>query len=409
MAKIKEFKAYRYNSEKLNPLDVICPPYDIIEREMYLKIINGNPYSFANLIRSEHIPPPHGWYEEIKNKIFFWIEDGIFIEEEKPSIYIYRHKTNFLDKEIERTGIIAVLYNRDWDGKRIIPHEKTYEIFKKDRFHLTITTGFQLEPIFCIFPDQDESVKKLIESGISSKPLIEGNGSDGITHQLWRNWDTDFIESLKNLLSKKDLMIADGHHRFEASRMVGDYFKKMGENSGEFVLSFIVPFSEIPIGVYPIHRGLKRKEGLDEVLMENFVNIKINEKEIESFFENHKKEKGKFILFKKDGIYACYLKSEKLSQIHPLLKNLDVAVLHQFLIDILFPEEDERGKTLTYTPISEKGLEMLRNGEIEAFILLPNFYVGDVFEAARAELKLPHKSTFFYPKVSSGMVFYKLR
>jgi len=409
MAKIEAFKGYRYNSQKVNPVEVLCPPYDIIEKDMYLKIINGNPYSFATLIRSETIPPPNGWYEEVKKKISEWIKKGIFLEEEKPSIYIYRHRTTFLGREIERTGIIALLYNRDSEGNTIIPHEKTYDIFKKDRFELAITTGFHLEPIFCIFPDHDEKIKKFIESGISSTPVIEGEGTDGISHQLWKNCDENFIENLKNLISSKALMIADGHHRFEASRMVGDYFEKKGEDVGKFVLSFIVPFSESPMGVYPIHRGLKKTEGLERILKENFVSIKINGEEINSFFEGNKKENGKFILFKRDEIYGCYLKKEKISEIHPLLKNLDVAVLHHFLIDILFPEENERGRILNYTPIPEKGFEMLRNGEIEAFILLPDFYVGNVFEAAKGSLKLPHKSTYFYPKISSGMVFCKLK
>ena len=409
MAKIEAFKGYRYNPEKVNPNTALCPPYDIIERDMYLKIINGNPYSFAHLIRSETIPPPQGWYEQVKSKISDWIKNGVFLEEEEPSIYIYRHRTKFLGREIERVGIIALLYNRDSDGNRIIPHEKTYDIFKKDRFELTIATGFHLEPIFCIFPDHDEKIKKLIESGTSSTPVIKGEGADGIYHQLWKNHDDDFIENLKRLISNKDLMIADGHHRFEASRMVGDYFEKKGENVGRFMLAFIVPFSEAPIGVYPIHRGLKKTEGLERILRENFVSAKIKEDEVNSFFEENKKEKGKFLLFKRDEIYACYLKREKIAEIHPLLKNLDVAVLHHFLIDVFLPEEDERGKVLVYTSLPEQGIKMLRNGEIEAFIQLPDFYVGDVFEAARASLKLPHKSTFFYPKISSGMVFCKLK
>lgn len=411
MAKIVEFKGYRYNAEKVNPIDVLCPPYDIIEREMYLKIINGNPLSFANLIRSEFIPPPEGWYEEVKRKILDWIDRGILFEEEKPSIYIYRHRAQFSSRDIERTGIIALLYNRDSGGRRIIPHEKTYEVFKKDRFNLATITGFQLEPIFCIFPDHDEKVKNLIESGISSTPIIEGIGADGIYHLLCRKWDRDFVEDLKSLLSSKDLMIADGHHRFEASRMIGDYLEKMGEKGevGRFVLSFIVPFSEAPIGVYPIHRGLKSAEGLERILKENFFCIKIKEEEINSFFETNKKENGRFVLFRMDEIYACYLKKKKAEDIHPLLKPLDVAVLHHFLIDRILPEEDERGRLVHYTPYPEKGIEMFKNGEIGAFFLLPDFYVGHVFDAARISLKLPHKSTFFYPKISSGMVFYKIK
>jgi len=409
MAIIEAFRAYRYNPEKVNPITVLCPPYDIIEREMYLKIINGNPYSFAHLIRSETIPPFQGWYEEVKSKISEWMEKEIFLEDDKPSIYIYRHRTKFLGREIERAGIIALLYNRDSDGNRIIPHENTYEVFTKDRFELTVTTGFYLEPIFCIFPDPDEKIKKFIESGISSPPLIDEEGMDGIYHQLWRNYDEDFIENLKALFRTRDLMIADGHHRFEASRMVGDYFEKKGENVGRFVLAFLVPFSESPIGVYPIHRGVKKTDGLERILKENFVNSKISEKEIRLFFEENRKEKGKFIFFKRDGVYACYLKREKIAEIHPLLRNLDVAVLHHFLLDIFLPEENERGRSLIYTPFTDQGLRMLKNGEIEAFIQLPEFYVGDVFEAAKASLKLPHKSTFFYPKISSGLVFCKLK
>lgn len=405
MARIKELKGHRYNPEKVEPVKVLCPPYDVIEPQTFLKIINGNPYSFAHLVRAESLPPPQKWYGEVMERISRWIEEGLLIEESKSSLYVYRHTAEFLGERIERTGVICLLYNQEYRGKKIIPHESTYELFKKDRFILTVTTGFQLEPIFCIFPDGEG--EELINSAVPATLLLKGEGTDGIYHELWRVDDRDFIENFKRLMEDKDVMIADGHHRFEVSRMVAEHFHN--NEKGRYVLTFLVPFGDAPVGVFPIHRGLKKKvEGMERVLKENFVMEEIEKEEAKDFFESSGNEKGRFVLFLKERVFGCFLKKEKGNEIQPLLLPFDVAVLHHFLIDRIIPDENERGSALYYTPNPEIGLRMLEEGEIESFFLLPRFHVGHVFEAAKASLKLPHKSTYFYPKIPSGMVFYKI-
>ncbi len=414
MAKVKAFKGYRYNSEKVDAVKALSPPYDVIEKALYLKLINENQYSYARIIKNHSFPPPESWYLTAKEILYQWIKDGIICEDDSLSVYIYKHRARFLDSEIERTGVISLLYNLEYKGKKIIPHERTYEIYKRDRFKLTMTTGFQLEPIFCIFPDEDGRGKKIINSMISKGSLLlKGEGVDGVHHEMWRVNERELISELAKFLEDKDVMIADGHHRFEVSKWVGEHLHKEGEDGpGRYALTFFSPFGGgDDAGVFSIHRGLKDEPFVSmarKVIEENFILQRLKDGEEKAFFENTSNEKGRFVYFSEDGkIYGCFLKRKDLDLNNPLTF-LDVVLFHRFFMDILIPDEDERGKYIFYTPDPIKGIDMWKDGELKAFFLLPPFYIGHVFESAKASLKLPHKSTFFYPKIPSGIVFYKI-
>lgn len=408
MALIKPVRAYLYNREKVDPISVISPPYDVINGEKYEELAKI-PYNSIHLIKNRTFPPPNTWYDKVAETFERWLEEGV-VKSDDEAIFVYRQRAEFNGRIVQRIGFIALLYTHEWKGSKIIPHERTYELPKRDRYALITRTGFQFEPIFCVFEDDGE-VKNLLEGFRSNRFFISGKGPDDVEHTVWKVTERGFISEVARIMESKSVMIADGHHRFEVAKRIGEEFgKRDTEHPASYVLTFLSPFKGEYDSVFPIHRGIRKKISIDRIgEYFHLLELPLDESGWNIFFERTRDRRGRFVMYLGGKAFGGYLKEEINSDMDPVVCKLDVAVLHHFFIDELFESEEDMAMNMFYTPYSAEGVRKVDNGELSVFFILPPPDIRAIFKIAEQKKMLPHKSTYFYPKIPSGIVFYKIK
>lgn len=417
MAKIYPFPGIRYNLKKIKSVEkVICPPYDIIPPEEQKYYYRLDP---ANII---HLELPQGKYpakyEKAKKIYQSWLKKEFLVREEKPAFYLYQHDFVYPDdgsslssKKFSRTGFFAALKLEPW-GKSVYRHEKTFLKPKLDRLQLLSHLQANISPIFVLFSDPRKNISSLFSEEKKKEPLFRFTDSIRGKHQLWQINDKEKINFLEKFFTPKKLYIADGHHRYETAltyfqeQVTGCRLQVTGR-----ILTYLCSFEEEGLLMLPTYRVVK------------FLNFGITK------FEKWKKEKEKYFsstlvrnqqvmlnnlgkdigLIYRGNYYRLKLKNdakEKLKRILPknssLYRNLPVTILHQFLLKGIKEEN------LTYTHTTEEAIELTEreSNRIAFFFSSPKAEILKTF-AETGEI-MPEKSTYFYPKVPTGLVLYSL-
>ncbi|HCJ66023.1 MAG TPA: hypothetical protein DHV62_01525 [Elusimicrobia bacterium] len=430
MAKIYPFLGLRYNLKKIKSLNrVICPPYDIILPEEQKYYYHLHP---ANIIRLEL---PQGKsptkYEKAKKIYQDWLRRKILVQEEKPTFYLYQQdfiypviSSPLSGKKFSRTGFFAVLELTPW-GKSIHRHEKTFLKPKLDRLQLLSHLKANISPIFVLFSDKEKKIASLLAQEKRKKPITQFTDSDGMKHQIWQITDKEKISLLQRVLASKNLYIADGHHRYETALA---YFHEQplanSHQPSAKILTYLCPLEEEGLLMLPTYRVIKGKwsddsrtpnKTLEEVGGRKWEKWK-KEKEKYFSFTLLKDKKEMFLqleeniaLYFRDKYYLLKLKNEGKEVIKDLLpqssltyRQLPVAILHQFFL------KDVEKEDLIYTQNAEEAIKLVNKGKgkIVFFYSSPKANILKTF-AQTGEI-MPEKSTYFYPKVPTGLVIYSL-
>ncbi len=353
MAEIIPFRAVRY--DKKNISDFICPPYDIIslpEKKLYLK---------KNLCNAIKIELPKNYHSAKKN-FDLWLSKKVLIRDLSPSFYFYEQRFKFKGKKYNRCGFFALLKTEKF-GKNIFPHEKTHTAPKLDRLNLLKATGINTSPIFCLFSDKKEIFRKIVLKIKKEKPLTFAYLPNG-KEKMWKISDKKTIKVLKNLLKNNKILIADGHHRYETFYQ----FTKVG-----CILTFLCPFEDEGLLILPTHRLVKNWTDKDT-------------KELAKFFEFDKKWDFKLCIKNK----FFYLKVPR------KFKYLPIQYLHSTIL---------KNKELEYTKDEQEAIKKISAGEFPAAVIVKAVSIEELKLVVKRKICLPQKSTYFYPKVSTGFVF----
>ena len=398
MAEIEPFRGIRYSEEAVGDFaKVIAPPYDVISPQQREELYARSPF---NAVRIE-LPEGEGKqrYANAKETYSKWLRDKVLMRDDEPSIYPYYQDFEFEGQRYTRKGFVANVKVEDFDKKIVLPHEQTFRKHKEDRLALTIACNSNLSQIFCVYPDASGEIEEDIDKNIG-KPLVDVTFEEGIRNTLWKISDPEIIQRIKSLLEDKSILIADGHHRYETSINFRDLKRKeTGGNSGSMPWDYVMTYLSRGEGqgliINPTHRMAKKVgENLVDSLREDF--------EVERIAPEDSLDLGldQISVVTKDPGTTLRLTPKGTHEKD--YENLAVIILHSRVFGKLI-EEDKAD--VRYSKFPEEVFENVHNGGFEAGFLLPKLKSEDIFKVVLDGTKMPHKTTYFYPKILSGLVF----
>src|ERR687893_1507614 len=268
MADVQPLRTLRYEPSVVGSLEeVIAPPYDVIDDELRARLAARSPYNVVEI----DLPPS---YEQAAATMTDWRRRGVLLREDEPAVWVLRQDYEAPDGERRvRTGVLARLRVDEYGPGRIRPHERTHPGPKEDRLKLTRATRTNLSPIFSLFPDADGIAERAIEQIAATEPFASAADLDGTDNTLWRSRDEDLVAELQMALADAELLIADGHHRYETARVYAD--EVGGEGEPRYVLMCLVALQDPGLTVFPTHRLVKettprQQEALARVARELF-------------------------------------------------------------------------------------------------------------------------------------------
>lgn len=436
MAIVAPFKGIMYNWQLYKePALLLAPPYDVISEEEQDYYYLVHPHNVIRLILGKKRTGDSDWdnrYTRAADHFRRWMEEGILVRSKEPCMYLtsVRFKPYEGGPYFERWGIIALVKIEEPDSKIIMPHEKTFSSHKEDRLRLRRACNAQFSQIFGIYEDLEGVTKKLIEDYSKREPLIQFSFKDNTDHKVYIIKDIPTIYTICKFFLNKRILIADGHHRYETSRtyrniMRTKYDPKPSNRSYEYTMMYLSDMTAEGLIILPTHRLLttapltNSKEILER--LSNFFKIElINTCKLDAALERLKeagKESPSFLLRLKaspDTYLLSLLPAgwESIGDdLDPSLRALDVVILSRLLFQRVlgFKLEDmDRDDIFHYTSDPVSAFEAPdRKGYLMSVLMNPT-KIEQVREVAQKGLVMPRKSTFFYPKVLSGLVLNKI-
>jgi len=393
MAEIKPFRGFIYNLEKIKDVsNVISPPWDLINEELERKLLSLSEWNVVKLIAKEHLP------EEVYENFNFWIKNKILVQDNKECFYFLKGIFEYGGRKYKREGIFCILKIEDFDSKKVIPHEKIFSKYAYNRYKLLEKCRANFCPIYMLYQDKSFEIEKIIEK---NQTFYTGRMNDE-TFEFGKIEDKEKIENIRKVLKEKVIFIADGHHRYIASLM---FYKNNPDERNKYVFIYLSNIESEGVLILPTHRYIPSDVKLK--FSEKLIKI-IKVKDIEEMEKNMKNEKKKRYIgmFYRDEFYIVDLSEyENNIECDALYKKLDTFIVDNYLIkNFIEIEEDVEFSYHTSKEYLLKEYEKRKRGVI--FFLNPvdkNLFI----EICLKGKIMPHKSTYFYPKVPSGLVIYK--
>ena len=422
MAEIKPFRGMRYNTFLAGKIgELCCPPYDIISEEERLGYIAENEY---NVIRLELPKEGEDVYKTAGEVLDMWRNTGVLVHEIKPAVYIYEEEFNAYNKRSSVKGIIVRVKVEEFSKGVILPHEFTLSKAKADRFNLMKATNCNFSQIYALYMDEEHTTLKTIDRLSDRKPDQKFTDNDHVTHKLWIITDEKVIEKLVNDFADRKLYIADGHYRYETALNYRNYCRENGISKEgdpqDYQMMYLVDMQHPGLVVFPTHRMVRDPESFDkdEVLkgceeyfdIKKFTSVGNINSELSKQYKQGKKAFGFYC--GKGEWYLLVLKDiEVMADVLPDLseasQQLDVSVLHSLILEKTMGIDKENMANqinLTYTKFFEEAIMKVDKGEFQCSFILNPTRVTEIRDVAAAGEKMPQKSTYFYPKMITGMV-----
>jgi uncharacterized protein (DUF1015 family) len=411
MADVQPLRALHYDLARVGSLDdVAAPPYDVIDPDQRRRLAERSPYNVVRVDLPEGDPDPYAEAAAIFER---WQQEGAVVRDDEPALWtLTQHYTGPDGRALTRHGVFARVRVEDYGPGRIRPHERTHPGPKEDRLRLTRATKANLSPIFSLYDDTTDATAAVLNA---AEPFGEQTDDDGTVNRLGRVSDPAAIEAFQSALAPAELLIADGHHRYETARVYAE--EVGGEGEHRYVLMCLVALQDKGLTVFPTHRLIRdttpqTQEALGTTLRELFTVEEIDHADlrppdgegpltmgyIDSFF------KRAFRLTLEDRASA----EEALKDMPVPYRRLDTAVLEALVLKgPLGLSEDDIAhlEGLGYSRTDDEALQLVLSGEYDAAFFLRSTPIEQVRAIAAAGVNMPPKSTYFFPKVPTGLLF----
>ena len=425
MADIRAFRGYRYDLGRVGALgDVVAPPYDVIDASLQASLFDRSPHNVIRLILEREEPTDtesHNRYTRSAATLRDWLREDILIQDSARSLYAYEQEFEIEGQRLTRKGFMARVRLEPFGSGRIFPHEQTLAAPKADRLRLLRATNMNLSPIFGLYPDSAGEVSAALDAAIGRSLPLEATDHLGVVHRLWPVSDLHTISVVSGLISPQPIFIADGHHRYETALRYLEERREAGEvlddeSAPNFVMMHLVSMNDPGLVILPTHRLVNNVAGLRA---DRFAELLAPYFDLERVSSAHdawdtiQMDGGQGILgFRtSDGVWQLARLRDKgvmeqIADSHSATwQDLAVAVLHVLVLDLLL------GPALGVESKCDY-VHLLR--EVEASpaplaVLVPPATMEHIAEIAGSGEKMPAKSTYFYPKLLSGLVFNPLR
>ena len=415
MVEIREFKGIQYDKDKIEDMEkVITQPYDKISEDMQDDYYEDSEHNYCRLI----LPKEENRYEKAAERLREWLREEILKKEDEPGIYVYYSDFEVLGEKYTRKGFISAVKLHPFEESIVLPHEETHEGPKIDRLNMLRATEKNLEPGFMLYSDPEHETIDIFDEIAEEDPLYEATDGYGVHNRVWKIEDEEKIEKVKKVLNGEQVVIADGHHRYETAVNYRDEMRKKNPGYDEkeafnWRMTYMVPVEDPGLVVLPGHRLLLQDEFGSEHLEELKKYFDVEEIDIDDskeFLEKNE-DTSSFVVYDGDKAYGLRLKSR--DTVDDLLsdeysddyKELDVVILR----DIIFQKVMETGKLhidegISYERWGKDAIERVDDGEATVAFLVNATKPEQVLKVSKNEERMPQKSTDFYPKVDSGFV-----
>jgi len=418
LATVRPFQGIFYDPHRVDLSRVVAPPYDVISPADQRRYYQQDPHNVVRLIAGEvHAADTPEDNKYTRAAAFFrqWLADGILHRESSPGLHVYRHR--FVDptdgRQRERQGILGVVELEPF-GRGVLPHEQTHARAKADRLSLTRAVVANLSPVFALYEDPQSAVRPVIATAVAESPRLSITGEDGDQHTIWSINGAERFHKLAEVFRTSRLYIADGHHRYETAlnfrnKQRVDHPDAPPDAAFNYVLMLLVDMADPGLTILPTHRLLHDFERFDPALVDRLA-------------RRHRviprRDRAELLAAMQEptashriGIAVTSTRATvdigSADAADPVSR-LDVSVLHREILQRelgLEPDELESERYLSYSRDVATLLDRVETGAGQAAFLLRPPAVSNVVEVARAGQVMPQKSTYFFPKPASGIVF----
>lgn len=431
MPEIHAFRGLRYDMGHVGSLsDVIAPPYDVIGPELQDELYKRHPSNVIRLIlnRDEPGDTEGDRYQRAARFLRNWTREGVLQTERAPAIYVYHQQFDYDGQTFVRRGFMARVRLQPFGTGNIYPHEETHAAAKADRLLLTKACQANLSQIFGIYPDEENATQNALETQTAGVQPLEAVDHLGVIHRLWPVTDVSAIGEAASLIANQPMFVADGHHRYETACNYRDYLREQGQltddnHPANFVMTMCVSMNDPGMIVLPTHRLFRGVPEIDSdtvrsKLADTFQTRVAGEgiDLAETLWEQIEQadEQGQLALFcRKDQRWVMAQVTdagrERLKQVaadhSEEWRSLGVSVLHRLVIESLLELTDlPKPKYVHLVDELTDALEADDEGEFQLAALVMPATLDHIRAVSVNHERMPAKSTYFYPKLLSGLV-----
>ncbi|MGE5313120.1 MAG: DUF1015 domain-containing protein [Acidobacteriota bacterium] len=422
MATIQPFRGIRYNQTKVKMESVVAPPYDVITPSEQTSYYDQDPFNIIRLILGRE----EDRYSAAAETFAKWQDSQILVRDAKPAVYpLVQTFHTAAGRMVQRKGFIALCHLEEFDKGIVLPHEKTLSKAKEDRFKLFKATNSNFSQIFGLYSDPEKRIDEFTSPSHKELPAIDVTFQN-VRNELWTITDETVIGNIAALMEPKQILIADGHHRYETALAYRDLMRSQNPNHTgtelyNYVMMFFTNLDDEGLVIFPTHRVIHSVPGFET---QAFLNTLLNHFFITTFPSAEAMTavlatKGPYSygIITKDAFMVATIKNRAMvnklvpETVPSEVKDLDVVLLHSYMLGELLHisvEAQEKKLNIHYLQdVDECAREVASEVSQIAFIVNPT-RIEQVRAVAKAGHTMPQKSTFFYPKLISGLVLNKM-
>ncbi len=405
MPTVRGFKGIRYNPAKIDDFGkILAPPYDVISPEEQKKLYERDPFNVVRLILPEG--SDDNKYDLAAKTFRDWFVEDILFRDSEPSVYPYYQEFDDNGQRVTRKGFIAAVKLEDFESKKILPHERTFPKHKADRLKLNTACRANMSAVFSVYSDPEGTIEKAVDESIQEDPVFDITFDDGVRNRMWKVSHSWLLSFILEKMQDKSFLIADGHHRYETALEYRRIQRKNPQENSDnkpydYVMMYLSRAECEGLIINPTHRVIKN---LGQYDLTGFLSKLEDDFKIEKVpFEKGVTGIGsyEFTIISKDPENAYRISSK--DNFSKSYENMGVMLLHNVVFKRILNEEES---DVFYTKFLDQAAELVRSGEYELGFILPELQANDIFDVVLDGQRMPHKTTYFYPKILSGLTFY---
>ncbi len=423
MAEIRPFRALRFTEAAGELAEVVCPPYDIISEEQRKAYLARNANNIIRLELPREGADPYATAGEVLSRM---LAEGVLKQDDIPALYVYDIEFALDDGIHNVYGMVAQLHLEEFSKGIVLPHEETLSKAKEDRLNLMKATACNFSDVYGLY--NDEGMDTYLAAAMKTAPLCAVTDETGLVHRLWAITEPETVAAIQARFADTKLYIADGHHRYETAINYRNWLRENGTPEGtdaDYIMMMMVEMSHPGLVVQPTHRLLRDLKNFDPAALlescgelfevEEGLSLATLDERLAAAYDAGKRAFG----FYTGGNTAALLTlrdlavmDEALPALSQASRRLDVNVLHTLILERLLGIDKANMAqqiNLTYTRSLQEAIDVVANGTFQGTFLLNPTRVSEIRDVAAAGEKMPQKSTYFYPKLITGLTVNRLK
>jgi len=418
VTELRPFRALRYDPRRVDLSRVIVPPYDVIAPEERAALWERDPHSAVRLELTRRVEEEAATdYAEVARTLSAWRREGVLRRDDSPALYALRQRYRAPDgSPVARDGFFALLRLEDYAKRVVLPHEATLAAPKADRLKQLRAARTNLSPVFLLYEDRERALAPVLDRALAEPPLASARDDAGAEHALARLADPEGERALRDFLADRPVVIADGHHRYETALAYRDERRAASPNAGpdaphEWLLAYFANAYAEGTLLLPIHRVIRKGSAPTDAAWRARLpgweerRVPLPDPDVvPHLLAEHLaplRDRHAFAADDASGWLRIF------SRPRPAPEALDVRALHREVVEGVFglTEDAVREGAVAYPKDARRAAQEVRSGGGAVALFLNPLAPDDVFRVTRAGELLPQKSTFFHPKLPSGLVF----